>query len=58
MVLFNQPASVAVGGVNPSVLRVVNATTFTTWPLNNLQQAILALPGRDVPYVPGAIIMA
>jgi hypothetical protein len=26
--------------------------------LNNLQQAILALPGRDVPYVPGSITQA
>lgn len=58
MVLFNQPAGAAVGGVNPSVLRVANAVTFATWPLNNLQQALLALPGRDVPYVPGAITMA
>ena len=58
MVLFNQPASAAVRGVNPLVLRVANAAVFATWPLNSLQQAILALPGRDVLYVPGAITQA
>ena len=57
MVLFNPPAGAAVGAINPAapVLRVANAGTFANWPLNSLQQAILALPGRDVPYVAGAI---
>ena len=58
MVLFNQPARAAIGGINPLVLRVANAAVFASWPLNGLQQAILALPGRDVPYVPGRITQA
>lgn len=55
MVLFNPRASAAVGGVNPLVLKVANAAVFATWLLNSLQQAIHALPGQDVPYVPSSI---
>jgi len=39
-------------------LRVANRALFANWPLNHLQQAILQLPGRDVPYVAGSITIA
>ena len=56
MVFFNQPASAAVGGVNPSVLRIANAAVLANWPMNSLQQTILQLSGRDVTYVADLII--
>jgi hypothetical protein len=59
LVLFNPAAGGGVGNANPlSVLRVANANVFANWPLNSLQQAILLLPGQDVPYVPGRITQA
>ena len=49
MVIFN-PAAAGL-----AVLSVANANIFAGTSLNSLQQAILALPGRDVPYVAGRI---
>jgi hypothetical protein len=36
IVLFQAPASAAISGINPFILRVANATIFANWPLNPL----------------------